>query len=118
MAVSAIRLTRRIAASPALARYQASEYLPGRGAENDEALAEAAGRIGTTIFHPVGTCKMGPAGDPGAVVDARLRVRGVRGLRVVDASIMPTITSGNTNSPTLMIAEKGAAMILQDARSR
>jgi len=117
VAVSAIRLTRRIVASPALARYQASEYLPGAAAESDEALADAAGRIGTTIFHPVGTCKMGVAGDSGAVVDARLRVHGVRGLRVVDASIMPTITSGNTNSPTLMIAEKGAAMILEDARS-
>jgi choline dehydrogenase len=80
--------------------------------ESDADLATLAGDIGTTIFHPVGTAKMGPAGDPMAVVDARLRVHGIAGLRVVDASIMPTITSGNTNSPTLMIAERAAAWIL------
>jgi choline dehydrogenase len=116
VAVAAIRLTRRIVDAPALACFRPSEYLPGTGFESDEALAEAAGRIGTTIFHPVGSCKMGLASDSSAVVDARLRVHGIQGLRVVDASIMPTITSGNTNSPTLMIAERGAAMMLEDAR--
>ena len=85
-------------------------------AETEEELVSAAGDIGTTIFHPVGTAKMGPDSDPFAVVDARLRVRGVQGLRVVDASVMPLITSGNTNSPTLMIAERGAEMILADSR--
>jgi choline dehydrogenase len=117
VAVAAIRLTRRIVSAPALAAYQPAEYLPGVRFDTDDLLADAAGQIGTTIFHPVGTCKMGPATNPAAVVDTRLRVHGVGGLRVVDASIMPTITSGNTNSPTLMIAEKGAAMILEDARA-
>jgi choline dehydrogenase len=117
VAVEAIRLTRRIAAAGALARYNPREHLPGPGFQSDAELAEAAGRIGTTIFHPVGTCRMGPEGDVGAVVDARLRVRGVEGLRVADASVMPTITSGNTNSPTLMIAEKAADMIREDARA-
>ena len=112
VAVAAQRLTRRIVAAPALARYQPEEYLPGPAAQSDAELAAAAGRIGTTIFHPVGTCKMGQ--DTEAVVDARLRVHGLSGLRVADASIMPAITSGNTNSPTLMIAEKAARMILQD----
>jgi choline dehydrogenase len=116
-AVRAIRLTRRIVASPAMAPYQPQEYLPGASIEDEAALAVAASQIGTTIFHPVGTCRMGPASDPSAVVDARLRVQGLRGLRVIDASIMPSITSGNTNSPTLMIAEKGAAMMLEDARA-
>jgi choline dehydrogenase len=99
---------------PALAPYRPKEYLPGPQYETDEELAIAAGMIGTTIFHPVGTCKMGHADDPNAVVDSRLRVRGVSGLRVVDASIMPTITAGNTNAPTVMIAEKGAEMIVED----
>jgi choline dehydrogenase len=112
VAVAAIRLTRRIMASAALAPHQPTEHLPGPALESDEALAHAAGDVGTTIFHPVGTCAMGPSPDNGAVVDARLRVHGVPGLRVVDASVMPTITSGNTNSPTLMIAEKAAEMIL------
>ena len=93
------------------------EILPGPGVSDDtDALATAAGNIGTTIFHPVGTAKMGLADDDNAVVDARLRVHGVDRLRVVDASIMPTITSGNTNTPTAMIAQKGAEMILEDSR--
>jgi choline dehydrogenase len=116
VAATAIRLTRRICAAPALARFSPEEFLPGAACQSDAELAEAAGRIGTTIFHPVGTCKMG--GDPLAVVDERLRVRGIQGLRVVDASVMPTITSGNTNAPTIMIAEKGAEMILEDRRAQ
>jgi choline dehydrogenase len=112
VAAEAIRLTRRIVAAPALARYQPEEHKPGPQLASDEELAMAAGQIGTTIFHPVGTCKMGT--DSLAVVDARLRVHGLSGLRIADASIMPTITSGNTNTPTLMIAEKAAGMILQD----
>jgi choline dehydrogenase-like flavoprotein len=116
VAVDSIRLVRRIVRQPALARFAPEEFRPGAHIESDEDLAIAAGDIGTTIFHPVGTAKMGVAADPLAVVDARLRVHGVAGLRVIDASVMPTITSGNTNSPTLMIAEKGAAMVLEDAR--
>ena len=114
VAAQAIRLTRRICAAPALARFRPEEYAPGAAVDSDEDLARAAGDIGTTIFHPVGTCKMGS--DAQAVVDARLRVHGLHGLRVVDASVMPTITSGNTNSPTLMIAEKAADMIREDRR--
>ena len=114
VAVDAIRLTRRIAGAKALARYAPEEYRPGPQLQTDEELARAAGDIGTTIFHPVGTCRMGM--DPGAVVDERLRLHGIAGLRVIDASIMPTITSGNTNAPTIMIAEKGAEMVLADAR--
>jgi choline dehydrogenase len=114
VAVAALRLTRRIAAAPALARYQPEELLPGAQILSDEALAHAAGDIGTTIFHPVGTCRMGPAGDSANVVDARLRVHGVAGLRVADASVMPMITSGNTNAPTMMIAEKASIMIRAD----
>jgi choline dehydrogenase len=110
VAARAIRLTRRIMEQAPMARYRPQEFRPGPEAQSDAELAEAAGRIGTTIFHPVGTARMGA--DVSAVVDPELRVRGVEGLRVVDASIMPTITSGNTNSPTLMIAEKAAAMIL------
>ncbi len=116
IATDALRLTRRIAAQPALARYAPEEFLPGPQVSTDEQLAKAAGDIGTTIFHPVGTCRMGPAGDPMAVVDTRLRVIGVEGLRVIDASVMPTITSGNTNSPTIMIAERGAEMMREDRR--
>ena len=110
-AVRALRLTRRIVAQPALAPYFPQEYLPGIGADSDAALLQAAGDIGTTIFHPVGTCAMGRPDDPQAVTDTELRVRGIAKLRVIDASIMPTITSGNTNSPTLMIAERGAALL-------
>ena len=109
VAANSLRLTRRIVAQPALAKYRPQEIKPGVQFQTDAELAKLAGDIGTTIFHPVGTAKMGPAADPMAVVDARLRVHGVRGLRVVDASVMPTITSGNTNSPTLMIAERAAA---------
>ncbi len=116
VAGQAIRLTRRIAGAAALAPYQPEEYLPGASFQSDEELARAAGDIGTTIFHPVGTCQMGPAKERGAVVDSRLRCHGVRGVRVIDASVMPTITSGNTNSPTLMIAERGAEFVLQDRR--
>jgi choline dehydrogenase-like flavoprotein len=116
VAVESIRLARAIVRQPALARYSPVEVKPGRELATDEELAAAAGDIGTTIFHPVGTAKMGVEGDPMAVVDARLRVRGVGALRVVDASVMPRITSGNTNSPTLMIAEKASEMILADGR--
>ena len=118
VAANALRLTRRIAASPALARYRPEEILPGVAYQTDEQLHEAAGHVGTTIFHPVGTCRMGRADDEDAVVDSRLRVRGVAGLRVVDASVMPFITSGNTNSPTAMIAERAAAMLLDERRER
>ncbi len=116
VAADAIRLTRRICRAKALSRFEPEEYLPGPEAESEEELVRAAGDIGTTIFHAVGTCKMGD--DDTAVVDDRLRVRGIEGLRVVDASIMPTITSGNTNSPTIMIAEKASDMIRRDRRAR
>ncbi|WP_339538640.1 GMC family oxidoreductase [Pseudomonas sp. RA_15y_Pfl2_54] len=111
VAADAIRLTRRIVSAPALQAYKPVEYLPGDSLQSEEALHEAAAKIGTTIFHPVGTCRMGNDGD--AVVDAQLRVHGVPGLRIADASIMPRITSGNTCSPTLMIAEKAAQLILK-----
>ena len=111
VAADAIRLTRRIMAARAMARYSPSEHLPGDAVDGDEALARAAGDIGTTIFHPVGTCWMGRADDEQAVLDPDLRVRGLSGLRVVDASAMPSITSGNTAAPTMMIAEKGAALL-------
>jgi choline dehydrogenase len=113
VAADAIRVTRRIVSMPALQRYKPQEFRPGPEIDGDEALAKAAGDIATTIFHPVSTCKMGA--DPMAVVDHRLKVRGLDGLRIADASVMPTITSGNTNAPTLMIAEKAAAMMLEDA---
>ena len=116
VAVNALRLTRRIAAAPALAKYSPEEILPGTAFQTDAQLAVAAGKVGTTIFHPVGTCRMGTDNDPAAVVDGRLRVIGIAGLRVVDASVMPTITSGNTNSPTLMIAERASEMIRADRR--
>ncbi|MGZ3404386.1 MAG: GMC family oxidoreductase, partial [Phenylobacterium sp.] len=115
VAADAIRVTRRLMAQPALRPFRPQEYLPGPGVGDDEAaLAKAAGDIGTTIFHPVGTAKMGLASDPLAVVDARLRVLGLEGLRVIDASVMPTITSGNTNTPTIMIADRGARFVLED----
>ena len=117
VAADAIRVTRRLMRQAALAPYTPEEYLPGSSVgDDDAALAKAAGDIGTTIFHPVGTAKMGRADDAMAVVDERLRLHGLGGLRVVDASVMPTITSGNTNTPTAMIAEKGAAMLVEDAR--
>jgi choline dehydrogenase len=116
VAADSIRLTRRICAAPALAPYGPAEFKPGPEAQSEEQLVRAAGDIGTTIFHPVGTAKMGADGDKSAVVDARLRLRGLRGLRIADASAMPRIPSGNTNSPTLMIAEKAAAMILADSK--
>ncbi|MDQ6619322.1 MAG: choline dehydrogenase [Pseudomonadota bacterium] len=112
--VSGIRMARAIAATLALAPYVAGEYRPGQGAITDDDLLEFAKNTAGTIFHPSGTCKMGPASDPLAVVDADLRVHGIAGLRVVDCSIMPTLVSGNTNAPVVMIAEKAADMILQN----
>ena len=117
VAADSLRVTRRICAQPALARYQPEEWKPGVAYQSDEQLARLAGDIASTIFHPVGTTRMGRDGDPMAVLDPRLRLRGVRGLRVVDAGAMPSITSGNTNSPTLMMAEKAAQWIAEDARS-
>jgi choline dehydrogenase len=112
VAAESLKLTRRIVAQPALAPFKPEEYRPGVQFQTDEELTRLAGDIATTIFHPVGTCRMGRKDDPDAVVDSRLRVRGVTGLRVADASVMPTITSGNTNSPTLMIAEKLAGWLV------
>jgi choline dehydrogenase len=111
VAARALRLTRNIVAQPAMAPYRPEEHQPGAHKQTDEELARAAGDIGTTIFHPTCTCAMGRADDPNAVVDSGLRVRGLDRLRVIDASIMPTITSGNTNAPTVMIAERGAELI-------
>ena len=118
VAADAIRVTRRIVRQPALQKYAPVEYLPGDSVRDDDeaGLVKAAGDIGTTIFHPVGTARMGREDDTRAVVDARLRVIGMERLRVVDASVMPSITSGNTNSPTMMIAEKASAMILEDQK--
>jgi choline dehydrogenase-like flavoprotein len=115
VAARAIELTRRIVAQPAFAQYHPEEYRPGPTYQSRDDLIRAAGDIGTTIFHPVGTCRMGV--DEAAVVDPRLRLKQLRRLRIADASIMPTITSGNTNSPTVMIAEKAAQMILEDSRA-
>ncbi len=109
VAADSIRITRNIVAQKPLQRFKPEEFKPGPDYQTEEQLIEAAGAIGTTIFHPVGTCRMGA--DPESVVDPQLRVRGIKGLRVADASIMPSITSGNTNSPTIMIAEKAAEMI-------
>ena len=111
-----VALTRRIVAQPALQKFHPDEYLPGPQLHDDDeqALIKAAGDIGTTIFHPVGTCRMG---GEDAVLDPRLRVRGIANLRVADASVMPTITSGNTNAPTIMIAEKAADLIREDRKA-
>ena len=114
VAVDSLGFTRRIMDSAALARFAPQEWKPGPDIASPAEMLQAARELGTTIFHPVSTCRMGPEADPGAVVDARLRVHGIRGLRVADASIMPRITSGNTNAPTLMIAEKAARMIRED----
>ena len=113
LAADSLRVTRNIVAQPALKRFEPEEFKPGVQYQSDEDLVKLAGDIASTIFHPVGTTRMGRADDPMAVVDPQLRVRGIRGLRVVDAGVMPTITSGNTNSPTLMIAEKAARWIVQ-----
>ena len=115
MAIAGLKWARKIGEQPAIAQYVDHEMNPGPGFETDEMLLEYARASGSTLYHPVGTCAMGAG--PMAVVDARLRVRGVDGLRVVDASIMPRLVSGNTNAPTIMIGEKGAAMILQDAKT-
>ena len=117
VAADSLRLTRRIAAAPALRPFSPEEFKPGTAFSTDEELAKAAGDIATTIFHPVGTCKMGRGDDPLAVVDSELRVRGVTGLRVVDASVMPFITSGNCNSPIIMIADRAADLIRASARA-
>jgi choline dehydrogenase len=114
-AVAGLRFARRLAGSPALRPWLVEEYRPGAGVDSDDDLLAFARQYGATIFHPAGTCKMGPAGDAGAVVDARLRVHGLAGLRVVDCSIMPTLVSGNTAAPVLMVAEKAADLIREDA---
>jgi choline dehydrogenase len=116
IAIDSIRFTRRIMRADALAKFSPEEWKPGSQIDSGEGLSHAAGDLGATIFHPVGTCKMGP--DPMAVVDSTLRVHGISGLRIADASIMPRITSGNTNAPTVMIAEKAAQFIRGDARGK
>ena len=116
MAVDSLKLVRRIVAQAPLKRFQPEEHRPGPEATSDGDLLAAARALSTTIFHPVGTAKMGLASDPMAVVDERLRVFGVAGLRVADASVMPRIVSGNTNSPTMIIAEKAARMMIEDSR--
>ena len=118
VAVDSLKVARRLCQAPALSPFKPEEFRPGAHVTSDEDLLRAAGDLGTTIFHPVGTAKMGVDDDPMAVVNERLQVRGIAGLRIADASVMPRITSGNTNSPTIMIAEKAAAMILSDARAR
>ena len=118
VAIDSIKIARSITDQSAMKKYEPEEYKPGAHLTSDDQLVGAAGTIGTTIFHPTGTAKMGRDDDPTAVVDSKLRVRGIKGLRVVDASIMPTITSGNTNSPTMMISEKAAGWILNDWNGR
>jgi choline dehydrogenase len=113
VAAESLRLTRRIVSMPALARYAPRELKPGAQYADDDDLSRLAGDIGTTIFHPVGTCRMGRADERDAVLDSRLRLRGIAGLWVADASAMPTITSGNTNAPTLMLAERAAQWIAE-----
>lgn len=117
VAANSLRLTRKIVQQQALQPFEPEEFVPGTEYQTDEELAKAAGDVGTTIFHPVGTCKMGRGDDPQAVVDSRLRVIGLEGIRIVDASVMPTITSGNTSSPTIMIAAKGSQMIREDRKA-
>lgn len=117
VAANSLRLTRKIVQQQALQPFEPEEFVPGTEYQTDEELAKAAGDVGTTIFHPVGTCKMGRVDDPQAVVDSRLRVIGLEGIRIVDASVMPTITSGNTSSPTIMIAAKGSQMIREDRKA-
>ena len=116
VAADSLRVTRRIMSQPAMAAFEPEEYKPGIQYQSDEELAKLAGDIASTIFHPVGTTRMGREDDPMAVVNSHLQVRGIRGLRVVDAGVMPSITSGNTNSPTLMIAEKAAHWMAKDAQ--
>jgi choline dehydrogenase len=111
--LAGIRFTREIFATAAIAQHSVVETLPGPGVRSDDELIEYARGFGNTIYHPVGTCRMGQG--PAAVVDERLRVHGIAGLRVIDASVMPTLTTGNTNAPTIMIGEKGAAMIREDS---
>jgi len=113
--IAGVEHTRHIFAQPAIAKYSVAEIVPGPDVQSDEAFGDFARRAGTNIFHPVGTCKMGT--DAMSVVDPRLRVHGIAGLRVIDASVMPAVTTGNTNAPTIMIGEKGAAMIKEDARA-
>ena len=114
--IGGLRLARRLFAAPALKKYVVAENLPGSDVQSDDELLDYARQYGSTVFHATCTCKMGP--DAMAVVDDRLRVHGLEGLRVIDASVMPTVTSTNTNAPTIMIAEKGAAMILEEARQQ
>jgi choline dehydrogenase len=114
IAIESIKLTRKIVGASTFTKYDPFEYKPGAQIQSDSEILNEVGNIGTTIFHPVGTCKMGTANDPMAVVDANLKVFGIEGLRVVDASVMPTITSGNTAAPTMMIAEKIAEKILAE----
>jgi choline dehydrogenase len=114
VAIDAVRFTRQIVAQPAFDLYSPVELKPGKQFDGDEDLLKQVGEIGTTIFHPIGTCKMGKLGDPMSVVDSELKVIGLTGLRVVDASVMPTITSGNTAAPTMMIAEKISQLLLDN----
>jgi len=114
-AVAGLRFVRKLFAAPALAKYIAMETQPGASVQSDDELLDYLRQNGSTVFHATSTCRMGP--DPMSVVDSRLRVHGLERLRVVDASVMPTVTSTNTNAPTIMIAEKGASMILEDARA-
>jgi choline dehydrogenase len=118
VAANSLRVTRRIMSQAAMASFEPEEFKPGVQYQSDEDLTKLAGDIASTIFHPVGTTRMGRDDDPLAVVNSHLQVRGIRGLRVVDAGVMPTITSGNTNSPTLMIAEKAAHWMAQAAQTQ